>query len=376
MKTAGVSKMSKQTCRWGILSTADIAKKNWQAIWNAENATLAGVASRDKSRASAFIESCQSQRMFDPPPQAFGSYDALIESNDVDAVYVPIPTGLRKEWAIKAARNGKHVLLEKPCSPCAGDLAEIIAACQENHVHFMDGVMLMHGPRIPEMRKLLDDGETVGEIRRICAAVSFQGGDDFVADNIRGKKDLEPQGCLGDLGWYTIRIILWAMNWQMPHSLSARFHRTSSPDKTTAVPLEVSAELYFDDGVTASFYNSFVTHMQQWFVIAGTKGYLRSDDYMLPRVSYEQSFETVKAEFVKFGLDMMMEHYTQRHAFPEYGSGQRNAQETNLIRNFSANVLNGNLETRWADYSLKTQTVLDACMASGAADGSLVELPT
>ncbi|MGE4551146.1 MAG: Gfo/Idh/MocA family oxidoreductase, partial [Opitutales bacterium] len=101
--------MSESICRWGILGTAGIAQKNWQSIYNAGNARLVAVASRDTARAQAYVDECQAQVAFDPPPRAVGSYEELLSSEDVDAVYVPLPTGPRKEWALKVAEAGKHL---------------------------------------------------------------------------------------------------------------------------------------------------------------------------------------------------------------------------------------------------------------------------
>src|SRR5438105_4658062 len=107
--------MSDPLCRWGILGTANIARKNWKAIRNAGNATLAAVASRDRRRAQTFIDECQTSVPFAPAPSACGTYEELIERKDVDAVYIPLPTGIRKEWVMRAAAAGKHILCEKPC---------------------------------------------------------------------------------------------------------------------------------------------------------------------------------------------------------------------------------------------------------------------
>ena len=69
--------MSEKTCRWGILSTANIAEKNWLAIKNSGNATVSGVASRSVEKAQAFIDSCQSHAPLATPPKAYGSYEEL-----------------------------------------------------------------------------------------------------------------------------------------------------------------------------------------------------------------------------------------------------------------------------------------------------------
>ena len=89
-------------------------------------------------------------------------------------------------------------------------------------VQFMDGVMFMHNPRLARVREILDDGKSVGEVRRISSAFSFYNGKEFFRDNIRVNAALEPAGCLGDLGWYCIRFALWAMNWRLPREVNGR----------------------------------------------------------------------------------------------------------------------------------------------------------
>src|SRR5215471_7072705 len=133
--------------RWGILSTANIASKNWKAIHASGNSVVTAVASRDLERAREFIRLCQAEAAFETPPVALGSYEELLASKNVDAVYIPLPTGLRKPWVLRAAAAGKHVLCEKPCGLNLAEVQEMVAACRKNGVQFMDGVMFMHNPR-------------------------------------------------------------------------------------------------------------------------------------------------------------------------------------------------------------------------------------
>jgi predicted dehydrogenase len=216
--------MSTKQCRWGILGAATIARKNWQSIRDAGNATLVAVASRDAQRSAQFVAECQRKVPFPQPPAALGSYEELIARPDIDAIYLPLPTGLRKDWAIRAANAGKHVMVEKPVGATVADAEAILAACERNRVQFMDGVMFNHSRRLAEMRQVLDDGKSVGEIRRIATQFSFLGNDDFFRGNIRVDSNLEPLGCLGDLGWYCVRFSLWAMRYQMPRSASGLPH--------------------------------------------------------------------------------------------------------------------------------------------------------
>src|SRR5437588_9607976 len=153
--------MPAKLCRWGILGTANIARKNWQAIRNARNATLLAVASRDRERAGRFIAECQADVPFPTAPVPCGSYPELLQRGDIDAVYLPLPTGIRKQWVLHAADVGKHVLCEKPCGVTSADVEDMLAACRRNHLQFMDGVMFMHSQRLALLRRTFNDPESV-----------------------------------------------------------------------------------------------------------------------------------------------------------------------------------------------------------------------
>src|SRR4051794_22865981 len=125
--------MTTPICRWGILGAAQIARKNWQAIVNAGNGKLVAVASREPARAEQFIRECQASAPHPEVPRAC-TYEQMLANKEIDAVYIPLPTGVRKEWVIRTAQAGKHVLCEKPCAINSADLQEMIAVCQQHNV--------------------------------------------------------------------------------------------------------------------------------------------------------------------------------------------------------------------------------------------------
>ncbi|MBN9122471.1 MAG: Gfo/Idh/MocA family oxidoreductase [Planctomycetes bacterium] len=364
--------MASTVCRWGILGAANIARKNWKAIRLAENATLTAVASREPSRAKEWIDGCQAECPFPAAPAAC-NYDDLLKRPDVDAVYIPLPTGVRREWVVKAANAGKHVLCEKPCASNAGDLRTMIDACRAKGVQFMDGVMFMHGKRLPLLRSVIDDGETVGQLRRIATQFSFAAGDDFLKGNIRVSSALEPLGALGDLGWYNIRFSLFVMKYALPTKVSGRL-LTEHGGGGATVPLEFSGELFWPNGVSASFYCSFNTELQQWAHVSGTKGSVAVRDFVLPYYGCESEFVADRPVFNVKGTSYHWESHPKRHAVTEYSDGAPDAQETNMIRTFSALALGGRPDPVWPDVALKTQVVLDACLASARNGGALVEV--
>jgi predicted dehydrogenase len=361
--------------RWGILGTAQIARKNWKAVLNTGNSVVAAVASRNVERSRRFIAECQRQVPFDAVPAALGSYEELLASRNVDAVYIPLPTGLRKEWVVRAAEAGKHVLCEKPCGVNVADVREMVEACRRNRVQFMDGVMFMHSSRLEQIRAVLDDGVSVGEVKRITTAFSFLAPEDFARSDIRMDSRLEPFGCLGDLGWYCIRFALWVMNGQLPRQVAGRvLAQQGTPHSPLPVPTAFSAELVFDGRASAGFYCSFLAENQQWANVSGDRGYLQVPDFVLPFNGSEIAFEVHNATFDTSRCDFIMEPHPRRFTVAEHSHGHPDAQETNMFRNFANQVSSGHLNDAWPETALKTQQVINACFDSARAEGRLVSV--
>lgn len=362
-------------CRWGILGTANIARKNWRAMRVAGNSRITAVASRSTERAEEFIRSCSQS---DPVPggvAALGSYEELISHPEVDAIYIPLPTGLRKPWVIRAAEAGKHVLVEKPVGVTADDVREMLDACKRSNVQFMDGVMFMHSRRLDALRQTLCEPETIGQLRRITSQFSFQAPEEFLKGNIRMHGELEPYGCLGDLGWYNVRLTLWVMNYEMPVSVRGTLiDAAGSPDSPSAVPMEFSAELQFKNGVSAGFYCSFQTEIQQWAHLSGTAGSLLVRDFVLPFYGARAGYTVSQPRSVQTGCDFDMIDCSTTIELDEYSNGRPDSQEVQMIRTFSQLVLDGRIDPSWGEIAIKTQRVLDACLASARNGCALIAL--
>jgi len=342
------------------MSAAGIGRKNWKAIFNSGSAVVSAVASRDVEKSRKYIDELQSQFAFAEKPRSLGSYEELLASPDIDAVYIPVPTGLRKEWVLRAAAAGKHVVCEKPCGVSTADLKDMLSACAKKRVQFMDGVMFMHSPRLPQVRKVLADGKSVGGIRRISSAFNFLGHGGFSKTNIRVNGALEPAGCLGDLGWYNIRFSLWAMNWKLPHTVTGKIlSQSAATDGRVPSPMEFSGELFFDGGVSAGFYCSFVAQFQQWVVVSGDKGYLRIPDFV--HVRNAPAFEVNGTE-VRVKVPGAVRRPPSADPLE---MGHATAQDTWMWRNFAKQISSGKLNKDWPMWSLKTQIVLDACLKAG-----------
>jgi len=347
--------------RIGILGAASIARRNWPAIQQSGNCQVVAIASRDLNRAKAMREQCQASYPFPEPPRLTDHYQSVLEDSAVDAVYIPLPTALRKRWVIRAAEAGKHVLCEKPCAVSLEDLNEMVEACQHHKVQFMDGVMFMHNPRLERLRDVLDDPQSIGPVRRITSVFSFLGEGDFGTNNIRAQTPLEPLGCLGDLGWYCIRFSLWVMRWQLPRSVTGRILAGPNTDFGDHAAVDFSGELDFEGSASAAFHCSFLATNQQWANVSGEKGWVRIPDFVLPRSDTQVAWEVNYQPVPKTATGIELGTATSA-----------NSQETLMFRNFANQIQSGSLNEEWPRISRLTQQVTDACWVSAFADGSSV----
>ena len=179
--------------RWGILSTAKIAREHvMPAIAKASNGALAAIASRDIGRAR------ETAGAFGVPI-AYGSYEELLASPEIDAVYIPLPTAQHAEWVLKAVAAGKHVLCEKPMGMSAGDIDRIEAAVAGAGVTVSEAFMVTYHPQWLKVRELLSAG-AIGDLLQIEASFSYHNVDPA---NMRNRPELGG-GALRDIGVYPV----------------------------------------------------------------------------------------------------------------------------------------------------------------------------
>lgn len=239
----------------------------------------------------------------------------------------------------------------------------------------MDGVMFMHSSRMTKLRQVLDDGTSVGKLKRIATHFSFQGDEAFKKSNIRTMSQYEPYGCVGDLAWYNVRLILWAKHFELPSFVSGRTLSSLQGDGSPkSVPGEFSGELLYDDGFSASFYCSFLTENQQWAHISGDRGHLAIRDFVLPHYGCEASFDVGNTVFDVNGCDFHMQEHLQRHSVLEYSEGRMGAQEVEMIRSFAKLAMGGQPDSKWGEITWATQRVLDALIESASQSSKAVTL--
>ncbi|HWY88691.1 MAG TPA: Gfo/Idh/MocA family oxidoreductase, partial [Gemmataceae bacterium] len=154
-----------QKLRWGILGVAKINERLLPGFAKAANAELRGIASRSLPKAEAAARAAGI-------PKAYGSYEALLDDPQIDAIYNPLPNALHAEWTKQAAERGKHVLCEKPLAPTADQAREVLEFCRAKKICLMDGFMWPHHPRTALLRRFLDDGN-IGAVQRVAGSFTY-----------------------------------------------------------------------------------------------------------------------------------------------------------------------------------------------------------
>ena len=179
--------------KWGILSTANIGmQKVIPGMLKSKQLEVVGMASRDLKRAKSAAKSLGI-------PNAYGSYEEMLEDPEIEAIYNPLPNHLHVRMTLAAARAGKHVLCEKPISITAkGALAlrNVPAG-----IHIAEAFMVRHALQWMDAKARVKKGE-IGEVRAIQVMFSYFNND---PKNVRNMADIGGGGML-DIGCYPITI--------------------------------------------------------------------------------------------------------------------------------------------------------------------------
>lgn len=148
--------------RLGILGCANIARTHVNAILKfvSSDVKIYAIASRSLAKVQAFAAANRVPK----ETKLYGSYEELLDDEGVDAVYIPLPTGLHLEWVVKAAEKRKHVMLDKPPAMSVADLDAMLEALNRYGLQYMDGTFWVHHPRTAAMHKVIHDKERFGTV--------------------------------------------------------------------------------------------------------------------------------------------------------------------------------------------------------------------
>merc|ERR1719215_1262366 len=144
----------------------------------------------------------------------------------------------------------------------------------------MDNTMMMHGERAEAINEVLRDGESFGRPYQVTSTFTTNRafGEEWMAKNIRVQHELEPQGCLGDLAWYCIRISLLAFGFEDPDAVSCHYLQ-ATPE---GVPVTVAGTMRWSGGRWATFDASYRSSWRNWAQISSEKCCLNVEGLVIP----------------------------------------------------------------------------------------------
>ena len=260
------------TLRIGVMGCANIAKNLvLPAMIKVENLELVAIASRSLEKARSFTE------QFGGEP--LGSYQALVDRDDIDLIYMPLPTGLHEEWVNKCLDAGKHLLVEKSLAIDLASAERMVAKARAKGLVMMENFMFRYHSQHQFVFKLLEDGE-LGEIRCIRASFGFP---PLASDNFRYDPEMGG-GALLDAGAYMAKLSHWFLG-DSVEVKAANMHLSEDGS------VDIHGTAYFSnaDGVVSEVAWGFDNFYQCNYEIWGSTGKVTLTRSLTPRPDFSPS---------------------------------------------------------------------------------------
>lgn len=253
-----------QKVKWGILGTANIAR--WATIPGmklSEYCEMYAIAGRSLEKAESF----KNEYGFE---KAYGSYEELLNDENVQAVYVPLPNDIHIKWVKAALEKKKYVLCEKPLAMNVEEAKEMFATAEANGVYLMEAYAYLHSPYVASLKKDIESG-VIGEVNYIDTAFITQG----YKEDFRLHKEFGG-GAMYDLGCYCTTMILSLIN------SDPEFVKATAEFTDLGVDFATAGLIRFKNGARASFNVGMIlgdnsNSRFDRLYIHGTKGSIRSE---------------------------------------------------------------------------------------------------
>ena len=334
--------MEKKTVRWGVLGCSGIGKsRTIPGLLACENAELYAIAGRNEEKLKAYAEPFA-------PKKLYTDYQALLDDENVDAVYLPLPNGIHMEWVKKAAAAGKHILCEKPMALTEEQVREMFAAAKEHGVLLEEAYAYRHAQLVQKVKEIVDSG-AIGRIRYLESKHSTF---DTNRSGIRYQKG-NGGGAVYDVTCYNVSLASYLFG-KDPEDMSVY----CGFDKETGVDVSDAVMLRYEEGVTAMLYAGLDAYRRGCYSILGDTG----------RIDVDHKFNSSGVCHIRVstgarpqGAEYVDETTTDYTIWVEDNYKRE-------IELFSDAVLNGTPLTISEEESLRTARVCDAVRKAGGID--------
>ena len=334
--------MEKNTGRWGVLGCSGIGKsRTIPGLLACENAELYAIAGRNEEKLKAYAEPFA-------PKKLYTDYQALLDDENVDAVYLPLPNGIHMEWVKKAAAAGKHILCEKPMALTEEQVREMFAAAKEHGVLLEEAYAYRHAQLVQKVKEIVDSG-AIGRIRYLESKHSTF---DTNRSGIRYQKG-NGGGAVYDVTCYNVSLASYLFG-KDPEDMSVY----CGFDKETGVDVSDAVMLRYEEGVTAMLYAGLDAYRRGCYSILGETG----------RIDVDHKFNSSGVCHIRVstgarpqGAEYVDETTTEYTIWVDDNYKKE-------IELFSDAVLNGSALTVSEEESLRTARVCDAIRRAGGID--------
>ncbi|GGX47263.1 Gfo/Idh/MocA family protein [Saccharospirillum salsuginis] len=253
--------MTQQPIRWGILGAGNIAHKLADAVRYDADSQMVACASRTPGKARSFAENYDID--------AYDSYEALLERDDIDVVYIATTHNFHHDNGRLALAYNKPILMEKPFTVNASEADDLISEARAKGVFLMEAIWTRFLPAQRALRQQLREG-IVGEVKHLTA--SFGG---FAPPHYAPRiKDPELAGGVTlDMGIYPISLLCYLVG-ELPNEIESmcRFSDRGVD--------EIASYLFrFPSGATAVISTSFNLKMKQEVMVYGSEGYIEYPNF-------------------------------------------------------------------------------------------------
>jgi D-xylose 1-dehydrogenase (NADP+, D-xylono-1,5-lactone-forming) len=320
--------MGETKVKWGIISSAKIARSALvPAISAASNAELVALGTPRAER----VQENAGQYGYRVLP----SYEAVLESPEIDAIYNPLPNGMHADWSIRALKAGKHVLCEKPFTVRPEEVAPMVEAAEASGKRLMEAFMYRFHPQMALAKEALDSGR-IGTLRFIRASFTFNSPPN--PENPRFQRDQGP-GALLDVGCYCINAIRF-FSGGVPDAATAwaSWDEGSGGDMTTTGLLEYASH-------SALFDSSFESAGRSGVEVVGSGGRIE-----IPRPWLPGTDPAVVKLWDKNGLEELTTEGVDQYRL--------------MVEHFSDCILNDHPPVRGPEDALENMRVIEAVRRS------------
>jgi len=208
----------------------------------------------------------------------YQNFDQIKDNKDIDLVYVVLPNSMHKEYTIRAAKAGKHVIVEKPMALNAKECQEMIDVCANAKVQLAVGYRLHYEPHHIEITRLGQD-KVFGQVRLIEASLGYNMSN-MPADDWHFKKALSGGGPLMNLGVYCIQSNRYVLG-EEPISVTAQYGHKYSPELNKEVEESITWQLNFPSGAVGTSSTTTNCSIDRFYA-AAENGYFE----LSPAISY------------------------------------------------------------------------------------------